>query len=80
MSALIVFFKIYLGCLFKAIRRLSQNDVKMMEDICDIMNKVITTGEKMDEMIVQIKIIQKENNEWEDFSGIKGMITILVHD
>lgn len=52
----------------------------MMEDICDIMNKVITTGEKMDEMIVQIKIIQKENNEWEDFSGIKGMITILVHD
>lgn len=54
-----------------AIRRLSKNDVKILEDICDIMNKVITRGKAMDEMIVQIKIIEKETNEWKDFFRIK---------
>lgn len=52
----------------------------MMEDVCVIMNQVITAGEKMDEMVVQIKIAQKETNELKDFFGIKGMITILVYD
>lgn len=51
-----------------------------MEDINGIMNKVITAGEKLDEMIVQVRIIQKETNELEDYFGIKGIITILVHD
>lgn len=51
-----------------------------MEDINGIMNNVITAGEKVDEMIVKIRMIQKEANELEDFFGIKGIITILFHD
>lgn len=52
----------------------------MMEDIHGIMNNVITAGEKVDEMIVEVKLTQKETNELEDYFGIKGTITILVDD
>lgn len=52
----------------------------MMEDINGIMNNVITAGEKVDEMIVKVRMIQKETNEFEDYFGIKGIITILVDD
>lgn len=51
-----------------------------MEDINGIMNNVITAGEKVDEMIVEVKLTQKETNELEDYFGIKGIITILVDD
>lgn len=52
----------------------------MMEDINDIMNRVIAAGEKVEEMIVQVRKNQKETKELEDYFGIKGIITILVHD
>lgn len=54
-----------------------------MEDINDIMNRVIAAGEKVEEMIVQVRKNQKEtkeSKELEDYFGIKGIITILVHD
>lgn len=51
-----------------------------MEDINDIMNRVIAPGETVEEMIVQVRIIQKETKELEDYFGIKGIITILVHN
>lgn len=52
----------------------------MMEDINDIMNRVIAPGETVEEMIVQVRIIQKQTKELEDYFGIKGIITILVHN
>lgn len=47
-------------CLFKAIRRLSKNDVKLTEDICDAMNKIVTKGEIVEKMIVERQIIKEE--------------------
>lgn len=48
-----------------AIRRLSMDDVKLMGDVCDVMNKVFTKGEIMEGMIEQLKEFQKEVQNWE---------------
>lgn len=45
-------------CLFKAIRRLSKNDVKLTKDICVAMNTLVTKGENME------KIIKEEVIKW----------------
>lgn len=51
-------------CLFKAIRRLSKNDVKLTEDICDAMNKIVTKGEIVEKMTVELQIIKEEVIKW----------------
>lgn len=51
-------------CHFKAIRRLSKNDVKLTEDICDAMNKIVTKGEILEKMIVERQIIKEEVIKW----------------
>lgn len=58
--------------LFKAIRSLSKNDVKLTEDICDAMDKIFTKGEIM-EKIVELRIIQKEIIKWQ-FIWTSGII------
>lgn len=40
-------------CFFKVIWRLSKNDVKLIEDICDVMNKIVIKGEIVEKMIVE---------------------------
>lgn len=50
--------------LISAIRRLSKNDVKLTEDICDAMNKIVTKGEIVEKMNVELQIIKEEVIKW----------------
>lgn len=58
-------FIIFLFLFFKTIRRLSKNDVKLTEDICDAMNKIFTKGEVMEKMIVELRTIKKKVIKWQ---------------
>lgn len=46
--------------LFQAIRRLSKDNVKLMEDTCDILNRVFTKGKDMETMMEKLKDFKKE--------------------
>lgn len=46
--------------LFQAIRRLSKDNVKLMEDTCDILNRVFTKGKDMETMMEKLKDYKKE--------------------
>lgn len=49
-----------LGIFFsKAIRRLTSEDVQLIEDACDVLNKVFTKGEIMEEMLQQLRVSER---------------------
>lgn len=58
--------------LCKAIRRLSSEDVKLIEDVCDVLNKVFTKGEIMEEMIQELRVFQKNARKWEELCQSEG--------
>lgn len=50
------------------------DDVKLMGDVCDVMNKVFTKGEIMEGMIEQLKEFQKEVQNWEQLYQNEGKL------
>lgn len=49
-----------LGIFFsKAIRRITSEDVQLIEDPCDVLNKVFTKGEIMEEMLQQLRVSER---------------------
>lgn len=49
-----------LGIFFsKAIRRITSEDVQLIEDACDVLNKVFTKGEIMEEMLQQLRVSER---------------------
>lgn len=50
------------------------DDVKLMGDVCDVMNKVFTKGEIMEGMIKQLKEFQKEVQNWEQLYQNEGKL------
>lgn len=50
------------------------DDVKLMGDVCDVMNKVFTKGETMEGMIEQLKEFQKEVQNWEQLYQNEGKL------
>lgn len=64
--------KHFFTLLCKAIRRLSSEDVKLIEDVCDVLNKVFTKGEIMEEMIQELRVFQKNARKWEELCQSEG--------
>lgn len=58
----------------KAIRRLCEDDVKLMGDVSDVMNKVFTKGEIMEGLIEELKEFQKEAQNWEQLFQNEGKL------
>lgn len=50
------------------------DDVKLIGDVCDVMNKVFTKGEIMEGMIEQLKEFQKEVQNWEQLYQNEGKL------
>lgn len=49
-----------LGIFFsKAIRKITSEDVQLIEDACDVLNKVFTKGEIMEEMLQQLRVSER---------------------
>lgn len=49
-----------LGIFFsKVIRRITSEDVQLIEDACDVLNKVFTKGEIMEEMLQQLRVSER---------------------
>lgn len=59
---------------FKAIRRLTKDDVKLMKRICQILNKVFCTGSEMQKMMERLndfkKLATKEEEFLKEYQGI----------
>lgn len=54
------------------------DDVKLVRDVCDIMNKVFTKGEFMEEKIVQLNAFQKDAKNWEQLCQNEGKLSKLI--
>lgn len=47
-------------------------DVQLIEDVCDVLNKVFTKGEIMEEMIQELRVFQKNARKWEELCQSEG--------
>lgn len=62
---------VYLCEFLKAIRRLSESNDRLIEDASDIMDKIFTAGESIQQM-EELKKYQEETKKWENLCQIKG--------
>lgn len=62
----------FFNLLSKAIRRLTLEDVQLIEDVSDVLNKVFTKGEIMEEMIQELRVFQKNARKWEELCQSEG--------
>lgn len=54
------------------------DDVKLMGDVCDVMNRVFTKGEIMEEMIKQLNAFQKDAQNWEQLYQNEGKLIKFI--
>lgn len=47
-------------------------DVQLIEDVCDVLNKGFTKGEIMEEMIQELRVFQKNARKWEELCQSEG--------
>lgn len=57
---------------------MSNDDAKLMEDICDVMDKVFTKGKHIDGMICKLKVFQMEIIRWREIYKSKGIYQTLL--
>lgn len=55
------------------------DDVKLMGDVCDVMNKVFTKGEIMEGMIEQLKAFQKDAQNFEQLYQNEGKLIKFIY-
>lgn len=48
------------------------NDVQLMKNCCDIMNKVFIKGESLEKTKEELKLSQEETEKWEKLTPNKG--------
>lgn len=57
---------------------MSDNDVKLLEQIADVMNKVFIKGENMAEIVEKLRKFKTETKQLEQLFGYEGKINSII--
>lgn len=69
----------YSDILLQAIKRLSKDDVKLIEETCDILNRVFTKGKDLENMMEKLKDYKKEQKLNEGTCNVLHHTTFVIN-